>query len=795
MHVPDGYVRNQPQTPLAVRAQCATSRRADLETGRGSENARLARGRTSDGTTLLARPVAVRPSESRLDDTRLMPPFLRVALDVPLDRLFDYLAPEDAANVAPGSRVLVPFGRRAVVGVVVELAEASDLPTDRIKPARRVLDDAPLLDAELMTTLRRAARYYQHPLGEVLHTALPAALRSARPLPAPPSTALALTPQGAAARSDPKRRSGTRIAALLDALATGALPTIELDALLPGWRTSARTAAARGWIERIAAPASTDRTPVPGPALNEEQRAAADAIVSARGFTPFVLDGITGSGKTEVYLAGIADALARGRQALVLLPEIALTPQALRRFRQRLGVEIAALHSGLGETERARVWLAVARGEIDVVLGTRSAVFVPLPRAGLVIVDEEHDASYKQQDGFRYHARDLAVLRAKALDVPVVLGSATPSLESLANVAAGRYRSLRLAHRAGLARPPALRVVDLRRQPLRNGLAPATLDALAGCIAHGEQALVFKNRRGYAPVLLCHDCGWSAQCPRCERALTLHQSSSRLRCHHCGFSQPVPRACPGCDGLALHPVGQGTERIEETLRAHFPEVPIVRVDRDTTRSRRARDALLDGLPSAGARILVGTQMLAKGHDLPHLTLVVVAGVDEGLHSVDFRATERLGQLVVQVAGRAGRADRPGTVILQTHNPEHPLLAVLLNGGYRALTARLLEERRAAGLPPFTHFALLRAEAKQAARLDAFLGAAAQAIGDACILAHGPMPAPMPRRGGVLRGQLLVEADERSVLQEFLSAWIATLRALPEGRTLRWSIDVDPVDLY
>ncbi|HEV7491716.1 MAG TPA: primosomal protein N' [Rhodanobacteraceae bacterium] len=722
-----------------------------------------------------------------------MKPILRVALPVPLDVLFDYRAPDDASAL-PGCRVLVPFGRRESVGVVVELADASDLPPDRLKTASRVLDASALIDAELMATLQWAARYYQHPLGEVLHTAIPAALRSARPLPAAVASALELTEEGVIARADPKRRTGTRIGALLDLLAPAAVSFEDLDAALPGWRGAARTATARGWIRRIAQPVRT-REARAGSALNDEQRAAADAIVGARGFAPFLLDGVTGSGKTDVYLAAIAACLAQGRQALVLLPEIALTPQALRRFRDELGVEVAALHSGLGESERARAWLAAASGEATVVLGTRSAIFVPLPRAGIVIVDEEHDASYKQQDGFRYHARDLAVLRAKALDVPVVLGSATPSLETLANVAAGRYRSLRLAHRAGNARPPSLTVVDLRRQPLQHGLAPSTLNAIATCIARDEQALIFKNRRGYAPVLMCHDCGWSAQCPNCERALTMHQATRRLRCHHCGFSEAIPRACPMCGGLAIHPIGQGTERLEETLHAHFPDTPIVRVDRDTTRGRHARDALFDNLPSAGARILVGTQMLAKGHDLPHLTLVVVVGVDEGLHSLDFRAAERLGQLIVQVAGRAGRAERPGNVILQTHDPEHPLLGVLLNGGYRALSAKLLDERRAANLPPFTHFALLRAEAKQLARLDGFLAAAAAAIGDANVSIHGPMPAPMPLRAGVQRAQLLIEAAERSTLQEFLGGWIERLRGMPEAKTLRWSIDVDPVDLY
>jgi primosomal protein N' (replication factor Y) len=718
-----------------------------------------------------------------------MTSILRLALPVPLNTLFDYRA-SAGTDAVPGCRVLVPFGRRKTVGVVVERVAASEVGDDRLKSVERVLDEAPLLDDELMATLRWAARYYQYPLGEVLQAALPVALRSPRPLPPPaPGALLQLTPAGLEAHADPKRRRGTRIDALLDLLAVGALPADQLVA----FGAARRTASERGWIERVAAAA---RAPRSGAELNPPQREAAAAVIAAGArFAPFLLDGVTGSGKTEVYLEIIRDCLARGRQALVLVPEIALTPQAMARFRQGLGVDVAALHSGLGEVERARAWLAAARGDAPVVLGTRSAIFVPLARPGVIVVDEEHDASYKQQEGFRYHARDLAVMRAKAFDVPVVLGSATPSLESLANAAAGRYQALRLDHRAGQAVPPALHVVDLRRQRLQHGLAPPTLDAIAACLARDEQVLVFRNRRGYAPVLLCHDCGWSAQCPHCERAMTLHRSAGRLRCHHCGFEQAIPRACPSCGGLALNPLGEGTERLEEALAARFPDVPVLRVDRDSTRGRRMRDALLDRLPEAGARILVGTQMLAKGHDLPHLTLVVVVGVDEGLYSVDFRASERLGQLVVQVAGRAGRAERPGTVILQTHDPGHPLLAVLLNGGYRALATQLLDERRQAGLPPFAHLVLLRAEAERKETLTAFLSAATAAANDPAVLAHGPLDAPMARRAGAYRGQVLLEANERTALQGFLPAWLDALRALPGERALRWSIDVDPVDLY
>ena len=723
-----------------------------------------------------------------------MTSILRIALPVPLNTLFDYRAAD--APVEPGCRVLVPFGRRLMVGVLVEQVATSEFADHKLKGVERVLDETPLLGRELMATLRWAARYYQHPLGEVIATALPVALRSARTLHESGIAALQLTAAGEIAHADPKRRHGRHTRALLEALLGGPLSTVQLATLGCGPATL-RAALHRGWVERLRLATSPPAyTGIAGPVLNEEQRRATDSVIATCGaFMPFLLDGVTGSGKTEVYLEIIKACLARGRQALVLVPEIALTPQILKRFRERLGVDIAVLHSGLGESERARAWLGAARGEATVILGTRSAVFAPLPNPGVIIVDEEHDASYKQQEGFRYHARDLAIVRAKALDVPVLLGSATPSLESLANVAADRYRGLRLAHRAGLAQPPALRVADLRRQVLHDGLATSTLDAISRCLARSEQVLVFKNRRGYAPVVMCHDCGWSAQCPNCDRALTVHRSAARLRCHHCGFEQKSPHACPACGGLALHPLGQGTERLDEALHARFPDIPLVRVDRDTTRGRRARDALFGSLPDSGARILVGTQMLAKGHDLPHLTLVVVVGVDEGLHSVDFRASERLGQLVVQVAGRAGRAERAGTVILQTHDPDNPLLAVLLDGGYHALAAQLLKDRRAAGLPPFSQMALLRAEASDKDALDAFLEAAASMPRENAVVVHGPLAAPMPRRAGMFRGQVLIEAGERTALQAFLPAWLDALHALPGERALRWSIDVDPVDLY
>lgn len=730
--------------------------------------------------------------------TRTMPRLVRVAVPVPLPRLFDYRLEDGAAMPAVGCRVRVPFSGRERVGIVLACDPQSELADDQLKPVSEILDTQPLLTSELIETLEWASRYYQHAVGEVFDSALPTLLRSGRDLPQAGIAGITLGALGQQQRIDAPPRSGTRVSALVERLHGGPVATAELDQELPGWRSSARSLRSRGWLEDCRLPeiALSDR-PLAAPALNDEQQVAVDAVIGSVGkFSPFLLDGVTGSGKTEVYLAAIGEVIRQGRQALVLVPEIALTPQTTRRFRERLGFDVAILHSGLSERERAVAWLSAARGEARVVLGTRSAIFVPMPRSGLIVVDEEHDISYKQQDGFRYHARDLAVLRAKSLGVPLMLGSATPSLESLANVESGRYRSLRLSRRAGVARPPSLEIMDLRNKRLDQGLAISSLKAIEACVGRGEQALVFRNRRGYAPVLFCHACGWSAQCQRCDRPLTLHRGAGRLRCHHCAAEARVPATCPECASTALAPQGQGTERLEEVLQQRFPGTPIVRVDRDSTRSRSGREEILEGLDVPGPRILVGTQMLAKGHDLANLTLVVVTGVDQGLYSVDFRAGERLGQLIVQVAGRAGRADRPGAVILQTHHPEHPLLHALIGGGYAALSSGLLNERRLAGLPPFATFSLLRAEAREQADTNAFLQLAAESarVSGHAIVAHGPLPAPMPRRAGYQRSQVLIESENRGLMQAFLPAWIESLRNVPAARKVRWSIDVDPVEM-
>jgi primosomal protein N' (replication factor Y) len=726
----------------------------------------------------------------------------RVALPLPLARLFDYAAaPGDEPATAVGCRVQVPLGQRTLVGVAAEAGAPAHAGLE-LKPAIAVLDREPLFHGELLTSLRWLARYLHAPLGEVLATAMPAALRRGDPLPDTGTWGWQLTEAGRSACA--QLRAGSRPRRLAEWLLDQPRDEAALADVFDGWRAAARTLAARGLVERVIvsvpalAPAMA-RGPVP----NVDQRTAIDTIAAAEGrFAACLLDGVTGSGKTEVYLHAIAECLARGRQALVLVPEIGLTPQMLARFRARLGVPVHALHSGLNDTERARVWTAAWRGEARVIVGTRSAVFTPLPQAGLIIVDEEHDASYKQQDGIRYHARDFALVRAKALDVPVVLGSATPSLESLHNARAGRYAHLRLRQRAGDAQPPVVRVLDVRKRALQAGLSPELLEAIGAALAQGGQVLVFKNRRGYAPVLLCHDCGWSAQCRRCDTtttgaAMTVHAGGRRLRCHHCGARRAAPPACPDCGGLALQPQGAGTERIEELLAERFPQVPVLRVDRGSTRRRDALESVLARLGTAPG-ILVGTQMLAKGHDLPNLTLVAVVGIDEGLFSADFRASEKLAQLLIQVAGRAGRAERRGAVLLQTHHPQHPLLQTLIEGGYHAFADAELALREAAGFPPFAHLALLRAEATSIDAANAFLTAADNLFGEAvagAVQRHGPLPAPMPRRAGYQRAQLLLSSTGRRPLHALLDAVVPALYALPEARRVRWSLDVDPIDLY
>ncbi len=725
-----------------------------------------------------------------------------MAVPRPLKEALDYCPPRGAFPAEPvGCRIEVPLGRSRAVGIVVQVGERPTVASAQIRRAYRWVDRVPLLSRELLATMMWAAHYYCYPLGAALATGLPAPLRRGRPA----RRAVTWWRLDSALEADdaPVRRA-PRQAELRRRLlrSGGAAPYAQLVGEEPAWQRAGRILERCGLLHRESyPPASPEGNEPPSgssPELSSQQAQAVARITAAEGYEPFLLDGVTGSGKTEVYLRSAARMLEMGRQVLILVPEIGLAPQFLSRLRQRLPGPIVALHSGLAERERAEAWVAARDGEAAVILGTRSAIFTPLPRPGLIVVDEEHDPSLVQQEGFRYSARDLAVLRGYNLGVPVILGSATPSLESLYNVRAGRYTHLRLPQRAGSAITPSLRVIDIRSRPLTGGVSAPLQEALRQHLAAGSQALVFLNRRGYAPVLTCHACGWVASCHRCDARLTFHRREACMRCHHCGYSAAAPRICPACGTDGLRPLGPGTERVEEALARLFPEVGQVRIDRDTTRRRGALEARLAEAHKGGAQLLIGTQMLAKGHHLPAVTLVAVIDVDQGLFGADFRAMERLAQLVVQVAGRAGRGEEPGEVLLQTRHPEHPLLRTLLERGYSAFAEAHLEERRAAGLPPFSALALLRAESVHPEAPYSFLQAAAEQgaerrSDEEGVELLGPVPAPMERREGRHRAQLMVRAPRRGELQRFLQRWSRELETLGAARKVRWSLDVDPME--
>lgn len=720
---------------------------------------------------------------------------LSVALPLPLPQAFDYRWPEAlGAPPSPGCRVRVPFGRGQAIGLVVAVGAGEA--GRALKPVTAVIDAGPLFDDELWRSLRWAASYYHHPLGEVLSAALPATLRAGAPVPDLDRPGLAISAAGGAALAVGGLRPGPG-RALLERLQSGPL---ALACLREELGASARAAGSRllrrGWVQPCRIPPAGIAAPLLDPPVaSPEQARVLAELAAAEAHQAHLLEGVTGSGKTEVYLRLAAQVLARHRQVLVLVPEIGLTPLALRRYRERLPAPVLALHSGLSDRERAHAWAMARSGLPCVVLGTRSAVFTPLPRAGLIVVDEEHDASYKQGDGFRYHARDLALVRGRALGVPVLLGSATPALETLALAASRRIGHLRLAARAGGAQPPAVELVDLRAGHHPDGLSNRALAAIGEALERGEQALVFRNRRGWSPVLACAACGWKADCPGCDRPMTLHRALGLLVCHHCGRRQRPPGQCPSCGGSALDPRGIGTERLAAALSARWPAHRVLRIDRDSSAGAGRLDGLLQEVERGGPAILVGTQLLAKGHDWPMLTQVVVVDADGGLYSADFRAPERLAQLLTQVAGRAGRGALPGRVLVQTRLPEHPFWRSWLAGGYAAVAQAQLQERRNCSLPPFRFQALLAAEATATAPLTAFFDAVrALPVADADGVERiGPLPAPMPRRAGHHRMQLVLEADRRAPLHALLAAWMARIHALPAARKVRWSLDVDPQD--
>lgn len=677
-------------------------------------------------------------------------PIAQVAVPRPLRTLLSYSLP-DGQNPPPGTRVLVPLGKQQAVGLVISVDTAQASAEENgfaLKPVEAILDHAPLPDAHLLELLQWAARYYHHPIGEVIFSALPIALRKPKPL-------------------------STR----LQKLAT---------------------------VTNLPAPPAGDsaedrlRSKL---LLTDEQQHCLHQIQQwnqQAPLRPILLHGITGSGKTEIYLRLIAPLLAAGQQALVIVPEIGLTPQLLQRFQRFFAdTPLACLHSGLSDGERLKAWLQARSGQARIIIGTRSAIFAPAPQLGLIVIDEEHDASLKQQEGFRYHARDLAIKRAQMLSIPIVMGSATPALESLYNAQTGRFHYVRLNRRPGASVTPALNIQDTRPFELQAGLAPPSLQAIRQTLARGEQVMVFLNRRGFAPTLFCPSCGWHASCNHCSVNMTWHARRNRLVCHHCGAEQATPAQCPACKNPNLTTQGQGTERLELSLQTSFPGFPVVRIDRDTTSRKGELEAKLTTVRSNEPLILVGTQMLAKGHDFPNLTLVIILDIDHSLLSTDYRALERLGQLLVQVAGRAGRADKPGRVILQTSQPDHPLLHQLVGHGYTPYARQLLEERQRWHFPPFGHQALIRANSSASMeKALKFLDNISQRLAStegADLQRLGPTPAPVEKRANRYRAQLLLGSRQRAVLHTALHQLLQTDSKLPGRSGIRWSVDIDPIE--
>jgi primosomal protein N' (replication factor Y) len=723
---------------------------------------------------------------------------LRVAINTPLNQLFDYLPPADCTNLQPGQRVRVPFGKREQIGVIVELDVKSEVPADKLRMAIELVDTEELLDDELLRLLEWSASYYQHPPGEVISAALPAGLRKGAPPVRAKLYEWLATDAAKSVDLDALARKASVQAKLLAALVQNErLQESGLRELHANWHKVVATFEDRGWVEcrehvNRPQPATTDAAPE----LTAAQSEALDAI-PAKGFSACLLQGVTGSGKTEVYLQLIQAQMARGRQSLVLVPEIGLTPQLVDRFRRRIDGEIAVMHSGLTDVQRLNAWLSARDNKASVIIGTRSAIFSPLAKPGLIVIDEEHDASYKQQDGFRYSARDLAVWRARQLDIPIVLGSATPAFETLNNALEKRYLHLHLPERPGCARQPDTHLIDLRKHSLTEGLSEPLIIAMRRHLDAGGQALIYLNRRGFAPVLLCPACGETQECRRCDARMVLHQKRGLLICHHCGSERRSVETCDECQH-DLVAVGQGTERLENHLQALFPDYPLVRIDRDTTRKRGELERMLGEIRAKNTRILLGTQMLTKGHDFPDVTMVGIVDSDQGLFGTDFRSSERLAQSILQVSGRAGRGDRPGEVWIQTWYPDHPLLTTLLERGYDQFAAEALAERRGAAWPPYSYLALLRAENVAREEVFAFLQKArnqAELLGNARINILGPASSPMEKRSGRYRAQVLIQANNRAELQYFVAGWRAAISKLREARRSRWSLDIDPVELF
>ncbi len=734
----------------------------------------------------------------------------RVAVPVPLYRLFDYLPPHgiNPLSVRPGTRLLVPFGRRKakLTAFLIKVTDECDTDISSLKFIDQILDDEPLLRQKDLELLLWASRYYHHPPGEVVSAAFPVMLRKGKAAVCKRENLYELTDLGKKIDLSELKKA-PRQAELLGKMRNlgRQASTADLKDFNSNWRQPGKELINKRLLRIVDYDNAQNTTTLAtvndeGITPNQQQRKAISAVSeSLDQFSVFLLEGVTGSGKTEVYMQIIRQVLQLDRQVIILLPEITLTPQLEERFRKRFTVPIAVSHSSLTDTERLNAWLSMQRGECSILLGTRSALFTPLKRPGLIILDEEHDSSFKQQEGFRFSARDVAIVRARSLQIPIVLGSATPSLESLYNVRRKRYQPLLLSERAGGALEPDLSIMDIRGKLMQEGLCASLITEIKKTLGRNEQILLFLNRRGYAPTLICHSCGWVARCDRCDTNLVIHYDSGILRCHHCGKEQPHVNNCPSCQSQELTALGQGTERVEKVLAQLFPNEIVIRLDRDTTKRKGALHQMLEDIRNGTARIILGTQMLAKGHHFPNVTLVAILDVDSGLFSIDYHSPEKLAQMIVQVAGRAGRAEKPGKVILQTRHPDHPLLVSLINQGYQHFSKTALEERKAAMLPPFSHQALLRVVSVNRSAPVEFLEEIRSIIhaeahsGGTQIL--GPVPSPMARKAGQFRFQMLFQSDQRKNLHALLKKLVPRIEKIKASKKVRWSLDVDPVDLY
>ncbi len=732
---------------------------------------------------------------------------LKLALPTPLRRVFDYLPPQGAASQdlnhwQAGMRLEVPFGSQTLVGILLGTASSSQLAPKQLKPILSVIDATPCLNPEVLALVRWAADYYHHPIGDALATALPTLLRQGEPSSLPLQKAWTLTTEGlglpdGALKASPKQAELLSILLKQRQLTDGQVKDLNIK------RDTLKRLQEKGLIESI----EIQPTPPPNPPtllkqsplqLNNEQQHALDQL-RYQHFGTYLLEGATGSGKTEVYLQAITQVLEQGKKALVLVPEIGLTPQLVERFEQRFAVNIVAVHSGLNDKERLNAWLAAFHNQADIIIGTRSAIFSPISNLGIIIIDEEHDLSFKQQDGFRYSARDLAVVRAQRLGIPLVLGTATPALETLYNATHNRYLHLRLTERAGSAKPPLVDLIDIRGKKLLAGLSQELLDTIQQQLEQGNQALVFINRRGFAPAMLCHDCAWIAGCSRCSARLTVHQHPPHLHCHHCDQQRPVPKQCPDCQSPNLEPLGQGTQRTEEELQRLFPDTDIIRVDRDSTRRKDSFQGILDQVHSGKPCILVGTQMLAKGHHFPKVTLVAIVDIDSSLFSGDFRGPERMGQLLIQVSGRAGRAEQLGRVMIQSHHCEHPNIQSLVKEGYHRFARRLLRERQLSALPPYRYLLLVRAESKRAENATEFLNTARrlcqQQFPPSNTLSYlGPLPALMEKKKDRFCFHLQIACENRPKIHKVTEYLCQQMENNALARRTRWSVDIDPQDM-